>query len=160
MKEWLLGISATVLLTSVVSLILPEGRSGKYVKSFFSVLVVLVIISPVIRLANSDFRFSDLLYSDNVFYQDDYIFYINEAKTETMENNCTLLLKEKGVLNAVVKINYTVSEDYIYSIEKVEVFLDNAVIKSDGEHINIIEEISVAVSDYLNIDIKAVNVYE
>ena len=55
MNSYLLSISVIVFLTSIISLILPDGKMGKYVKSFFSILILLVIISPIFKFDEFDF---------------------------------------------------------------------------------------------------------
>ena len=38
MKQWILSVGIIVLLTSMVSLILPEGKIGKFIKAMFSLI--------------------------------------------------------------------------------------------------------------------------
>ncbi len=157
MKNYLLTISATVLLTSVASFILPEGKMGKYIKSFFSVLVLLVIISPVISLSELDLKST---FSDSKVIQEDYLEYIYINKTSSLENGCGEILKNFGVENAKVKIQYDIGENYEYSIKKAIIYLCDAVINSNDEHINNIEESISNISNYLQIERKFIEVYE
>lgn len=160
MKEWLLSICVVILLTAVISLILPEGRIGAYIKSFFSIIVVLVVVSPIMKIKDLNYNFSDVVNIDNVIYQEDFLRFVNKEKIKSLESDCVKLIDKCGVKNSKVNIDYLVNSEYLYSIEKVKIFLDNAVIKSDKEHINIIEEISNAVAERLNISLESIFVYE
>lgn len=157
MKNYLLTISTTVLLTSVVSLILPEGKMGKYIKSFFSVLVLLVIISPVVSLSELDLKNT---FSDSKVIQEDYLEYIYTSKTSSLEKDCVNILKNFGVENAKVEIQYDIGENYEYSIKNAIIYLCDAVINSNGEHINNIEESISNISNYLQVERKFIKIYE
>ena len=156
MNSYLLSISVIVFLTSIISLILPDGKMGKYVKSFFSILILLVIISPIFKF--DEFDFDSQLNEANLI-QDDYLYYINDTKTKSLEEECESLIEKQGVNNVVVDIDYFIDNEYVYSIKKATIFLDNAVINKNDEHININEELIKTVSKYLNIEKGAVKVY-
>ena len=54
MKEWILSIGTIIILTTIADLILPDGKIGKYIKCFFSLLVMLVILTPIINYKNNN----------------------------------------------------------------------------------------------------------
>ncbi len=157
MNSYLLSVSVIVFLTSIISLILPDGKMGKCVKSFFSILILLVIISPIFKLSEFDLESS---LSEISYTQDDYLYYINETKTKSLEKDCETLLEKHGVAYAVVDIEYFIDSEYVYSIKKATIFLDNAVINKNDGHININEELIETVSKYLNIEKGTVKVNE
>lgn len=160
MKSWLLSVCIVILLTSVLGLIVPEGKMGNYVKSFFSILVLIVIVSPVIKLINSDFAIGELVDANSIYIKEDYLSFINDKKITSLKSDCEEILNKYGIYNAEIDVEYFITEDYIFSIKKVNIFLDNAVINSDSEHINIIESVKEAVSVLFNIEKDAVILYE
>ena len=74
MKEWILSIGVVILLTSIVGLILPEGKMGKYIKCFFSFIILLVLLTP---LLNKEVIYSDFLINENeIQLQENYLNYV------------------------------------------------------------------------------------
>lgn len=158
MQGWVLSIGAVVILTTVAGFIIPEGKLGKYVKSVFSVIVLLVVVNPFLSFDANDFDSLFDAAEKNVVLQQDFIDYVFSKKTAALENETVKIIEETGVFAADVKIIHFTTENYVYSIKKVEINLKNAVIKTDKEHIDIIEEIEKKVSEYLSLDKSQINI--
>lgn len=151
MKTWIISITAAVIITTIISFILPEGKMGKYIKSIFSLLIVFTIIKPIIYIKNTDFSFQNFFIQDNFELQYGFINYISEEKMVEQEKYCIKILEEIGVKNSNIDINYCLDDDLNITIELVYVDLKNSVINSDKEHIDIVKEIKQKISSYLNI---------
>ena len=118
MSSWVLSITSIVILTSIISMILPEGRLNKSIKSIFSLLVVLVIIQPFFTLTGKDIDFDTIFSENNITLQVDYLEYIQSQKITNYQNNCQKILKNYGIDSASVDINYTVNNKQI----NIEIF--------------------------------------
>ena len=160
MNNWIINIGAVVLFTAILSLILPNGRLNGVIKSIFSLIIVLIILNPIISIKNSEFSFEDFFTESNIAFQEDYLNFISIKKQENYQENCTLLLEELGVSNSDVDVYYELDQDGNFIIKKVNVNLENSVIKEEFAHIDIIEKIKNKLSSYLQIDIEVINVDE
>ena len=149
MKEWVISVTVTVFSTSVISLILPSGKLSKYIKSVFSLIMVFVILQPVFKLKDVKFDFQAVFNESEFVYQSDYF-----------KENCVILLKDIGVENFETGIIFSVNEISEIIVEKVVINLQNSVINSDKDHIDIIVGIKSVISEYLKIDDDAVVIYE
>ena len=158
MKAWIISIVSVVLITSIVCLILPQGKMGRYVKNIFSILTILVIIKPIIYLKNSSFDFEQVA-NGEVVIQTDFINYIYEKRVDEQEKNCIKIIENKGIKNVNVDITFSV-ENLDIKIRLVQIKLNNSVIISDKQHIDIKEEISCDVASYLDISKSMVTIYE
>jgi len=49
-KEWIIGIVATIIVMSIVDLILPDSSFKKYAKLATGLIVIITIISPLFKL--------------------------------------------------------------------------------------------------------------
>ena len=67
-------------------------------------------------------------------------------------------LEDIGVIDSIVKIDYVITNTFSYSIKNVFINLEKSVIKSDKEHIDIIEEIKKIVSNLLLIGDELISV--
>lgn len=159
MKEWIFSIIVSVLITTIISIICPEGRLGQIIKCIFSIVLVLIVIKPVLNTNKSD-----TLSINNEFIVEqgiskDYLIYIYDIKSSALSTKCEDLLTENGFKNSNVIINYSIEENYEFNIQNVNVNLSQAVISSNREHIVVIEEIKSLLSEQLNVIKDKVNVY-
>ena len=60
MLGYLLSIVGAIVLLMVVQLILPEGKIGVSVRSILGIFLLFVILSPIIKVVNDKFSFSDV----------------------------------------------------------------------------------------------------
>ena len=160
MKNWVLSIGAIIILTSVIGIILPEGKLSKNVKSIFSLIVVLVVVQPVISLKNNSFSIETIFEEQNVFLQEDFIYYVNEQKMTNNQKLCENYLQNTGISNGKIFIEYTINQNGQALINRVIIDLQNAVINSELEHIDIIENILSYVSNVLMINKNQVIINE
>ena len=159
MKDWVVSIVFTVLITSIIGLIVPEGRLGKLIKGVFSFVILLVVIQPIFSISteNPDYVFPAVDIENGI--QEDYIFFVNSKKVENMEKQCVQLIKENGY-DSNVLIEYELDNSNHISIKFVKIKLLNQVIKPDKEHIVVIEELTKSICSYLNIETNQVIFYE
>lgn len=158
MKTWILSIGAIIILTSILTLILPEGKLGKNIKGIFSLIVVLIIVQPLIELKNGEIDFNEIYTEKEILLQEDYIFYVNEQKITNYQNQCQFFLLDLGIKDAKTSIDYIVDEFGQVEIVLVNVDLENSVINSKDEHIDITKEISSGISKILNIEENKVKI--
>lgn len=160
MKEWALKILISVLILSSISIILPTGKLSSYIKYVFAIILIPIVIEPVLMIKNNNFDFNTVFNETEVQVQNDYLDYISEQKITEYNSRLNVLLNNLGVLGAKVDLLYNIDENYIIHIKKVCIDLTNSVINSDKEHIDIIETIKTAYSEYLHIDKDEVIIYE
>lgn len=152
MKSWALSIVFVVFTISVISLLFPSGKLGKFIKSIFSLLLIFVTLKPIIKLKNSDVNISDVLVNNEIILQGEYLDFINNEKVSTYKKNCQKILNELGVLNAEIDFIYEMDKDNRIFFISVSLNLKNAVINSDKEHIVIIESAKQEIKDYLGLE--------
>ena len=160
MKDWIISITTVILLTSIICLILPQGKMGKYIKSIFSLLTMLVIIKPIINIKESDFYYEQIVGADNFVLQDNFIEYINNKRIDVYKQNCLKIINDIGIKNPEIDINYVIEDNQNIKISFVKINLQNSVIISDKQHIDIKEEMITDIASYLNINKNMVAIYE
>ncbi len=157
MKSWILSIIIVVLSISIISLLFPSGKLGKFIKSIFAFVLTLVILKPITELKNQEFfvDFDKL----QISYQEEYLDYVNSFKVNKIIENCKLIANNYGVENLKVNVEYELAENAEFCLSKVVLNFENTVINSDKEHIVIIEKVKTAILNYLNVDYSKVVVY-
>ncbi len=160
MDKWVLSIVSTVLISSIIALLLPEGKMAKYVKFVFGILIILVIIQPVLDLKNNNYDFNFDYDETQIVFQDNYLNFVAEEKIKSLKENIKYVLEQKGFKEVEINIEYTADNLNQVVIQNVRLDLKNSVYIYDSRHIDIIEDIVKPVCKCLNIDEKQVNVIE
>lgn len=162
MKTWLLSVGAMILLTALITLILPNGRTNKLIRSVFALLTLLVIVQPLVSLktGEAEIVIPSITNDNEIYLQEDFLGYIIEKRNENKEKECGKILSEKGINGAFVEIGYITDGKASYEIKKVTVNLTESVIFPDKEHIDIIEVIRTEIADYLKTDKEVIYIYE
>lgn len=160
MKEWIYSIIAIVLLTTIITIIVPEGKLGKMIKGIFALSVMLVIISPIISL--SSFNSQGFITNSQIYtnVQETFLTYINDNKTELIQKELINSFENLGIEDALIDLDYEYSNNYVYSIKNAKIYLNNAVINSEKEHILVIEEMINTVIEKTNLLRKDIYIYE
>lgn len=152
MTGYLLSIIGVVILGVLVDLILPSGQMSKYIKSVFGVFTILVIISPVPKLINQNYDFSQLFYSQSASTIDkDFLEVTNKKIVEQMEISIEKECENSGYLGVECEIESNLVDNKLV-IQKVYINLENLVISQNQVHINKYTEIVQAVMNVVNIE--------
>jgi len=160
MKDWIISIFAIVLITSIICIILPQGKMGKYIKNIFSLLTMFVIIKPIIYLKDKDLNYEQIIGTDEIVFQEQFLSFVFNKQVEEYEKNCCKIIENIGVKNAVVSIDFDINKNQDIEIGFVQINLQSSVIISNMAHINIKEEIINDVASYLNVNKNMVIIYE
>lgn len=152
MSGYLISIIGVVMLGVLVDLVLPSGQMNKFVKSMFGIFTILIIISPVPKLINSNFDFSSLFYNQaSIEIDKDFLEVTNRKIVEQLEKSIESSCEKSGYNNVKCEIESILVENKLV-IEKVKINLDKLVISQNVVHINKYTEIEQAVQRVVNIE--------
>lgn len=140
MKQWLFSIGILIILVGALGVVLPDKRLGKTIKAVFSLLIFLLALKPVSALKSADFDFEYVFNVNDSDLQEDFVFYIAEKRATECEKTVSEYLIEVGVENADILAEYSISDSFEILIKKININLSTAVINSDKEHIDILDE--------------------
>ncbi len=154
-SAWVLSIAGVCVLSVLVELVLPEGKTQKYIKTVFSFFVIIVIIAPLPKLAKSDFSLDSIIAGDNVELQEDFIYQINRDKLDAISQDIESDLNQQGIRGVQVLVSANIFTSNL-EIEAVFVDLFEMVITQESQHINTHETIKRTVKKY--VDIKEENI--
>ena len=160
MKTWLFGVFAVALIITVLSLLLPEGKLAKFAKPFISLVAVIIIVSPLINVDGLLGGNFELYYDKAINTDTEFIDYAINAKIDKYRLNCIKIAEKNGINGSEFLIKYSINENYDLNVYGAEINLTDAVISSDEEHIVILQRLKSEVSEYLNVDVAGITVYE
>ena len=161
MKEWLLSVTAAVLLSVLLELLLSEGKIKKYVTGVLSLVIICVVFLPVIKFVKNDFSLSDILpqTETNVKIVDENaLAAIDGMKKQEAERQVETELSSVGIKDAEVNI-YTYDDGETTRISFITVNLQASVITGYEENIILTEKIKETVCEILTVSEDKVIIY-
>lgn len=156
--SWLLSVLGVVFLSVLVDVILPDGKTNKYVKAIFAFMIILIIISPLAKIKESK-SFSDFLENPNITINEEYISNINSMRIDRLVKSIVDTAEKIGLKGVSVQIMSDMSE-LDFNVQKVNIYLENLVIDESASHIDKYQTLVDIVSAYINISREDVVFYE
>lgn len=159
MKEWLLSVFSVVLIVSLICILLPKGKLSKFAKPFISLIIIMIILTPILSVNEYFEKFIDVR-DVSVEIDTEFLQYITISKIDLYTENCIKIAQKNGINGSEILIEYIDNNDSTVLITGVSVNLKNAVITSESEHIVILQRLKKELSEYLVIDETGVKIYE
>ena len=148
---WVLKVISAVIVTTLFSLLLPEGKISSFVKPFFAFAVLTVILIPVGSLTEGVETLSfSADYNQNADV--DLLDGIYLLRYDNIRKKCLEIVDLCGISCKDVIIQYNVDDNYGFTVTGAEI---NVLLNgtSDSETISDkLKNLTVSVSDYLGID--------
>lgn len=130
MGAWLLKITGVIALSTLSSLLIPNGQTKKYVKGIFALITLFVLVSPLPKLLKSDFSGFPNAF-DNVSeleIDETFLYGVATNAYKTQERNIEKFLKEKGI---EAKVKFVVKSETSSEIDYVNVILSDMSFERD-----------------------------
>lgn len=156
---WVLQIVGVVILSVLVDIIIPEGQTSKYIKSIFSVVVILVIVSPIPKLISMEFSVEEVFKDEQVEYVDEqFLEFYKEIQTTQIINNITAMLENSDYKVKSINVETNPNKTDL-ELQKILIILNKKGINWENGHINITEKVRQIVLSIVNINEESVVVY-
>lgn len=159
MKAWIISIAGICLISVVVDLVLPRGKTNGHIKNIFSYAIVLTVIMPLPSLIGRDFSLDVFFQKVEYQIQDEYIYNFNQIKLNEMVKNIEEDLNNDGFMGITISISANIFDKEM-KIDAVYVDLYNLVISSDAKNIDIKTEVKSVVQKYILIEEEKIIYYE
>lgn len=157
MAGYVLSVLGIVVAGIFLDVIIPSGTINKYIKSVYSIFVVAVLISPIIKLASKskDFTLNYQSYEIN----EKLLNFIHKKQVQDKENAIEKELKIAGFNGVDIIISFSI-KDNILVYDSCLANLKNMVIEENNQHINSYEFIKDVVVKHTNLAKEVIMFYE
>ena len=61
MKAWCENILVAVMISTLIEILLPEGKSQKYIRVVIGIYIIFTILQPVLKFTNTSISLEDVL---------------------------------------------------------------------------------------------------
>ena len=154
--EWITGIIGISVLGIFLDIVVSKGETEKYVTGMFGLFTLLVLVSPLPKLINSDFSFEsvfDFKVSD-IQTDEDFVELVYRKRYDQLESDLCDKISQKYQTDCSADIYFV--ESCPEKIDIVYLYLKNSSIREDEENKHISVEIQNTICNVLNIDSKKV----
>ncbi|MBU3142191.1 stage III sporulation protein AF [Clostridium sp. CF012] len=144
LKVWVINITIAIFFITAVEMILPDNNMKKYAKFVLGLILIVVVISPIIKIFNKEFDFysysnkatsymeSSTVVTDMKKYKDINILNTTENFKVNLEKQCITNLEEaypENQYNADIDITYD-DKKAIFNINRIEIGIVDKGVKS------------------------------
>ena len=138
MGAWIISITGVICLGILLDIVLPDGKTTKYIRGAFSLIVILVIVSPLPSLLKKEWNFS---FDNSAFSSSDIAEEIEVSDMFSCRaEKCEEELKKLGI-TASVEIEYSSAV-----VRSVRVYVDDVSV-SGKKVVSIVSE-SLGIAAY------------
>ena len=159
MKAYILSVCGAVIISALVVILLPDGKTGKFINGILKLFCLLVMLVPLFGFIR-DFRIeqrgevaSEIALDENFI---DHFYGEIAAEEEAMLKK---RLEKEYSVTLSVQIGWEFVE-YAYNISNVSIKIENFGMYGEDEHILVISEIRNRASEILQTDTEVISVYE
>ena len=132
MQAYILSVAGAVLLSAVVSLILPEGKLSPLIRGMTKLITLVLLVSPLISLLRREVFFLD---GDTVAADEGFLLSCTQRVEENDEQAIAAWLEEEFGISALSEVQ--LETDGSYSAKAVTVRITDFGIYGEEEHIDI-----------------------
>lgn len=151
MTSWVLTICGICILSVVIDLVISDGQTNKHIKTAFSYIILLVIVSPVPSMLNKNFNINEILHKNEILVDDNYIYQLNQYKINMLKADIEKEIVSNGILGVEIAINCDIFAEEL-DIKSILVDLYNLVIDEKNKHINIEIVVVECIQKHIKID--------
>ena len=152
MQAYILGVCGAVVISALITILLPEGKTGKFIGGILKLFCVAVMLLPVPALLREvgvtgggsggemqpDEAFIDAVFSRRA-----------EEEEETLEGK----IDEEVGVTALVDILWE-CEDFAYTVEEIDVKIEDFGIYGADRHIFVIEQVEACVREWYSAEVN------
>lgn len=150
MKIWVLNLVGISLMGILIEILLPSGKTNKYIKGVLSLVTISVVISPIISIFTNQSTIKNF-FDQDIVVDEQFVASTNQSSNQREEKLIESMLESQGYKG--VEINIIPSNDSQNKIEFVKICTKNMVIDSANSNIDIKGKITSLVSKRLKIDV-------
>lgn len=155
MTSYILSVLGIVIAGVFIDVILPSGSISKYIKGIYSIFVVAVLISPITKLLDKDFKFN----YTQIQTDEKLLTYIYNNRTSAQEIEIEQYFEQEGFKGIDICFKYSIENDMI-KYNACEINLKNLAINADKQHINKYEFIKSTIINATNLTEEEIKIYE
>ena len=158
MKEYILAVCGAVVISALISLLLPEGKTGRFIGGILKLFCLLVMLVPLFQMFEQ-FTIPENGQEVSSEYEpdEDFLLYVYEKQAEAREEEIEEIVEKEFSVDVSTDVLWEYAQ-YGCNVTEIKIKIENFGIYGDDEHIYVIQQIKSYVSEFARE--TEVNVYE
>ena len=157
MKEYILAVCGAVVIAALISLLLPSGKTGRFIGGILKLFCLLVMLVPLFRMFGN-FVLPDAEKPAAAYGPDEeFVRYVCEQQAQARAEEVEKAVEEKFSVDVSVEVEWEYAE-YSCNVTEISVKIEDFGIYGNEGHIYVIQQIDSYVSSFSKE--AEVNVYE
>lgn len=158
MKEYILAVCGAVVISALISLLMPEGKTGRFIGGILKLFCLLVMLVPLLQMFKQ-FAVPEEGEEVSAGYEPDEDFLLNiyEKQAAAREDEIEELVEKEFSVDVSADVVWEYAQ-YACNVTEIRIKIENFGIYGDEEHIYVIQQIKSYVSEFAKE--TEVNVYE
>lgn len=157
MEKYILSVCGAVILSALVTILLPEGKIGKFINGILKLFCLLIMLLPLYGL------FETFLHTGGgggfegeqaqLAPDEEYLDYVYGKQAKMQETQLSEYFAEKYGVETEIAIAWQCAE-FSYDVTKIEIKIKNFGMNDESTHIYIIDQIEDHASEiYQNAEV-------
>jgi len=156
---WIIGILAVVLLGTIIDLLMSEHKMGKYIRSIFAAVTILVIILPIPSIMQNGINFDNSFIIQNEWELDEnFLTFATRVRLNALARGVEAQLASGGISGTEIRLEGSMQNQEVI-VYSARVNMQNASITTNITNIDKHSHVQGLVAGYLFIDRGLVTVY-
>jgi stage III sporulation protein AF len=164
LRNWVISISAAVILITAVEMILPSNSFKKYAKFVLGLILISILINPIIKIFDKSFNMEEytskaIEFIDSKNYEKNYSTYKDSNMNKTMDTfklNLEKVVQEK-LKEKFPKNSYKVEAAVAYDDKSDSVFIKNIKVGVKDGSIETVKKIDISTKGNVSNSVQSLN---
>ena len=157
MQAYILGVCGAVVISALITILLPEGKTGKFIGGILKLFCVAVMLLPVPALLQ-EVGVTGGGSGGEMPLDEAFIEAVFSRRAEEEEEALEGKIDEEVGVTACVDILWE-CEDFAYTVEEIDVKIEDFGIYGEDRHIFVIEQVESRLGKLFDESVE-VSVYE
>lgn len=157
LSSWVLSILGIIVISLIIEIILPTGKTVKLIKSVLGVFTIFIMISPLNKINISDI--SSSIFTLKLEIDSEFVEKRKEEILEEYETEIIKSLEENGYFQ--IKINLDIEKNKNeFKIKTIFVDIREMVLKTESLNINKYTNIMAIIKNIIKVEDNKIIFYE
>ena len=156
MHAYILSVCGAVILSALVTILLPEGRLGKFVQGILRIFCLFVVTMPLFSFVSSakdgDIRLPETE-TGGLVLDEEFIGYVFSRRAEEEEKAWRDYIAEEFGVRCAAEVLWEFV-DYAYKVTRIRIKIEDFGIYEEDEHIFVIEQVEKRISGMVSAEVE------
>ncbi|MBR4003714.1 MAG: stage III sporulation protein AF [Clostridia bacterium] len=157
LSSWVLSILGIIVISLIIEIILPTGKTVKLIKSVLGVFTIFIMISPLNKINISDI--SSSIFTAKLEIDSEFVEKRKEEILEEYETEIIKSLEENGYFQIKINLDIEKSKNE-FKIKTIFVDIREMVLKTESLNINKYTNIMAIIKNIIKVEDNKIIFYE